>query len=209
LLRLAAWRASRSGLYDALLQAVTGKPEPAIAVIGTLLDHCGEALTDTGDAETVAGLLSALLTRGNGAFFQRAAYRRSGRLTDVIRSAVALTGTGLYRPARRFCWVEGYPIVSMTARNGTKHARSAPPLMVCRHGQLRVSGGQVTAIGGSVMLASATALEAALPGVYIDAEIDRQMRAGLALSVAWPPRADSARSWSSALARTVTSPPAS
>jgi glutamate---cysteine ligase / carboxylate-amine ligase len=108
LLRLAAWRASRSGLCDALLQPVTGKPEPATAVIGKLLDHCREALTDTGDAETVAELLSALLTRGNGAFFQRAAYRQSGRLTDVIRGAVALTGTGLYRPARRFCWVEGY-----------------------------------------------------------------------------------------------------
>jgi lysophospholipase L1-like esterase len=31
------------------------------------------------------------------------------------------------------------------------------------------------------MLASATALEAALPGVYIDAEVDRQMATGLAL----------------------------
>ena len=33
--------------------------------------------------------------------------------------------------------------------------------------------GQVTAVGDSVMLASAAALEAALPGVYIDAKIDR------------------------------------
>jgi len=32
-----------------------------------------------------------LLTRGNGAAFQRAAYRRSGDLTDMIRGAVALT----------------------------------------------------------------------------------------------------------------------
>jgi lysophospholipase L1-like esterase len=39
----------------------------------------------------------------------------------------------------------------------------------------------VTAVGDSVMLASATALEAALPGVYIDAKVDRQMRTGLAL----------------------------
>jgi len=31
------------------------------------------------------------------------------------------------------------------------------------------------------MLASAAALEAALPGVYIDAKIDRQTPAGLAL----------------------------
>ena len=63
----------------------------------------------------------------------------------------------------------------------SKPARSAPPPMVCRHGKLRVPGGQVTAVGDSVMLASATALEAALPGVYIDAKIDRQMQTGLTL----------------------------
>jgi peptidoglycan/LPS O-acetylase OafA/YrhL len=63
----------------------------------------------------------------------------------------------------------------------SKPAGSAPPLLVCRHGKLRVSGGQVTAVGDSVMLASATALEAALPGAYIDAKIDRQMQAGLTL----------------------------
>ena len=39
--------------------------------------------------ETVARLLA----RGNGASFQRAAYRRSGRLPDVISSAVAVTGS--------------------------------------------------------------------------------------------------------------------
>lgn len=39
----------------------------------------------------------------------------------------------------------------------------------------------MTAVGDSVMLASATALEATLPGAYIDAEIDRQMQAGLTL----------------------------
>jgi lysophospholipase L1-like esterase len=44
-----------------------------------------------------------------------------------------------------------------------------------------VSGGQVTAVGDSVMLASAAALEAALPGVYIDARIDRQTPTGLAV----------------------------
>jgi glutamate---cysteine ligase / carboxylate-amine ligase len=109
LLRLAAWRASRSGLYGALLHPVTGKPESATAVVSLLLDHCREALADTGDADTVAGLLTELLTRGNGASFQRAAYHRSGDLTDVIRGAVALTETGLYRPARRFCRVEALP----------------------------------------------------------------------------------------------------
>jgi lysophospholipase L1-like esterase len=39
----------------------------------------------------------------------------------------------------------------------------------------------VTAVGDSVLLASAAALESALPGVYIDAKIDRQMPTGLTL----------------------------
>ena len=94
LLRLAAWRASRSGLYGALLHTATRKPESATAVVSLLLDHCREALTDTGDADIVTGLLTQLLTRGNGAYFQRAAYSRSGDLTDLIRRAVAVTETG-------------------------------------------------------------------------------------------------------------------
>jgi carboxylate-amine ligase len=92
-LRLAAWRASRSGLDDALLHPVTGKPEPATAVVRMLLDHCREALAEAGDADAVAGLLTGLLAQGNGASFQRAAYRRSGRLAEVVSRAVAVTGS--------------------------------------------------------------------------------------------------------------------
>jgi glutamate---cysteine ligase / carboxylate-amine ligase len=91
LLRLAAWRASRSGLDGALLHPVTGRPEPAESVVNTLLEHCRDALADAGDADAVAKLLAALLARGNGASFQRAAYRRSGRLPDVIGGAVQVT----------------------------------------------------------------------------------------------------------------------
>lgn len=49
LLRLARWRASRSGLGDALLNPVTGLPEPAAAVTNTLLDHIGDALAEAGE----------------------------------------------------------------------------------------------------------------------------------------------------------------
>ena len=45
----------------------------------------------------------------------------------------------------------------------------------------RVTGRQVTAIGDSVMAASAMTLAAAMPGIYIDAKPDRQMPAGLAI----------------------------
>jgi peptidoglycan/LPS O-acetylase OafA/YrhL len=41
------------------------------------------------------------------------------------------------------------------------------------------AGRNVTAIGDSVMLASATALRSALPGIYLDAQVGRQMSAGV------------------------------
>jgi hypothetical protein len=58
---------------------------------------------------------------------------------------------------------------------------ATPPPAACRPAQPRVSGSQVTAVGDSVLLASAAALEASLPGVYIDAKVDRQMPTGLTL----------------------------
>ena len=45
--------------------------------------------------------------------------------------------------------------------------------------QPQVSGSQVVAVGDSVMLASATALSSAMPGVYIDAKVSRQFETGL------------------------------
>jgi hypothetical protein len=41
-----------------------------------------------------AELMAAVLAQGNGACFQRAAYRRSGRLSDVIRDAAVVTEAG-------------------------------------------------------------------------------------------------------------------
>ena len=60
-------------------------------MVNMLLDHCRDALADAGEDDTVAELLTALLARGNGAAFQRAAYRQSGHLSDVISSAVKVT----------------------------------------------------------------------------------------------------------------------
>jgi peptidoglycan/LPS O-acetylase OafA/YrhL len=44
-----------------------------------------------------------------------------------------------------------------------------------------VSGWQVSAIGDSVMVASAAALQGAMPGIYVDAQVGRQMATGLAI----------------------------
>jgi hypothetical protein len=38
-------------------------------------------------------MLSSLLARGNGAAFQRTAFRRAGHLADVVNSAVLATGS--------------------------------------------------------------------------------------------------------------------
>jgi glutamate---cysteine ligase / carboxylate-amine ligase len=91
LLRLAAWRASRSGLDDALLSPVTGRPEQAAAIAAMLLDHVRDALADAGDSDTAAELLAAILARGTGAAFQRDAYRRSSHLPSVATIAAAIT----------------------------------------------------------------------------------------------------------------------
>ncbi len=61
---------------------------------------------------------------------------------------------------------------------------SPVPASVCRVPAAKppkVSGRQVTAIGDSVMVASAAALDAALPGIYINAEVSRAMVNGLAV----------------------------
>jgi carboxylate-amine ligase len=90
-LRLARWRASRSGLDDVLINPVTFRPDSAAVVAGLLVDHVRDALADAGDTLLVAGLLDAVLRRGNGAAAQRTEYQRRGRLMDVITAAATTT----------------------------------------------------------------------------------------------------------------------
>ncbi len=76
---------------------------------------------------------------------------------------------------------------SATAPSATAPSASAsgPPAAAVRAAATpapapaRVSGSQVFAIGDSVMLASAVQLTAALPGISIDAQVSRQVSAGL------------------------------
>jgi glutamate---cysteine ligase / carboxylate-amine ligase len=91
LLRLAAWRASRSGLDGVLLDPATLRPQSAANVANSLLDHVYDALSDAGDADAVAELLAAVLERGNGAAFQRGAYHKTRDMRSVVTSAAALT----------------------------------------------------------------------------------------------------------------------
>ena len=74
------------------------------------------------------------------------------------------------------------PVVGPSASSAS--SASPAPASACPSGAARlpkVSGRQVTAIGDSVMVASAAALDAALPGIYINAQVGRAMVGGLAV----------------------------
>lgn len=90
-LRLASWRASRSGLGETLIHPEMGRPVAAGAAIGALVRHVGDALRDNGDEELVNTLLAELLDRGNGADRQRATFAAQRSLRDVAIDAIALT----------------------------------------------------------------------------------------------------------------------
>jgi glutamate---cysteine ligase / carboxylate-amine ligase len=91
ILRLAAWRAGRSGLGGDLVHPGTGRPAPAVDVLGDLLDHVRPSLADAGDERRVSEGIAALLDRGTGADLQRRVHRRTGDLAAVVRAAVAVT----------------------------------------------------------------------------------------------------------------------
>ncbi|ANP52718.1 carboxylate-amine ligase [Streptomyces griseochromogenes] len=91
LLKLAGWQAARSGLGQDLLDPVTMLPRPAVEVLGSLLEHTGDALADSGDAAFVAEAVAELLRRGNGAHEQRLLMERTGSLRHVVTECVRRT----------------------------------------------------------------------------------------------------------------------
>ena len=79
LLKLAAWRASRSGLDGDLVHPGTGRPAPPGRSLRRWSTMCGPPWQRRRPGRG-HGLLEELLARGNGAAFQRAAYGRSGQV---------------------------------------------------------------------------------------------------------------------------------
>ncbi|MFD7662747.1 glutamate--cysteine ligase [Streptomyces sp. NPDC059788] len=91
LLRLATWRAARSGLEDQLVHPVTMRPAPAEAVVQALFDHVRDALEDSGDVLAVQEALATLLKTGNGARVQRELLRSTGSLRGMVTECVRRT----------------------------------------------------------------------------------------------------------------------
>jgi carboxylate-amine ligase len=93
-LRLASWRAGRSGLGGDLVHPLSGRPTPSEDVVGALLDHVRPALADAGDERRVEHGVATVLRRGTGADLQRRVYAETGDLPAVVRAAVDLTTDG-------------------------------------------------------------------------------------------------------------------
>lgn len=91
LLRMASWRASRSGLEGDLLDPYSARPRPAADVVEALFDHVAPAARDLGDEDALRSGLNHLRERGTGARWQRAAYQRSGSLQEMILRAADRT----------------------------------------------------------------------------------------------------------------------
>ncbi|MFJ9821923.1 glutamate--cysteine ligase [Streptomyces sp. NPDC101151] len=91
LLRLASWQAARSGLDQDLLDPASMRPRPAADVVHALLEHIGDALTESGDAARAEGAVAELLSWGNGAREQRLLKERTGSLRAVVAECVRHT----------------------------------------------------------------------------------------------------------------------
>ncbi|MEU9098464.1 glutamate--cysteine ligase [Streptomyces sp. NPDC048361] len=91
LLRLASWRAARSGLTGALVDPRTMREQPASDVVAALVDHVEDALTDSGDLERVRRTLAQLAAQGTGAERQRELLLRHGNLESVVRECARIT----------------------------------------------------------------------------------------------------------------------
>lgn len=91
MMRVAAWRAARSGLSGQLVSPVHGASAPAADVVGELLAHARPALEAAGDLEWVSSRLKELLARGNGAIRQRQWRADGADDTELVARAVEAT----------------------------------------------------------------------------------------------------------------------
>lgn len=97
-LRLAGWQAALTGAAGQLPHPLHGRETTAAEAVAALLEHIGPALEANGDDDLVRGGVQRILATGGGAGHQRATFAQSGRLTDVVLDAVAITHADAARP---------------------------------------------------------------------------------------------------------------
>ncbi|MEE6389710.1 glutamate--cysteine ligase [Microbacterium paraoxydans] len=110
LLRLASWRASKSGLDDVLLHPRTLLPVPAAAAVHGLLDHVRAHFVDDAEERFAVGVVQEVLAGGTGAARQRAVLAAGGSREDVIAAAAReTTAAPPPTPGRRWPRPRGAP----------------------------------------------------------------------------------------------------
>ena len=90
-LRVAGWRAARTGLAGDLVHPVDGTLVPARQVFDATVDLTREALTEAGDLDRVRELFEKLVVRGTGAVRQRRVHEERGDLTAVVEDLARRT----------------------------------------------------------------------------------------------------------------------
>lgn len=90
-LRLAAWKASQSGVEGLLLHPLLNTPCPAPEAIQSLLTHIRPALAGSREEQSVRMAVAGILSSGTGAQRQRDVMMRAGDLSAVVRDAVDRT----------------------------------------------------------------------------------------------------------------------
>ncbi|GHD82838.1 glutamate--cysteine ligase [Streptomyces goshikiensis] len=91
LLRLASWRAGRSGLDGPLLHPGTMRETSAEQAVEALYQHVREALNDHGDDERVREAIAHLHERGNGARIQRGLHAEGQTLAAIVTRCAEMT----------------------------------------------------------------------------------------------------------------------
>lgn len=91
LLRLASWRASKSGLDGMLIHPQARTPVRAVTALEALLSHVGDHFADRAEERLVRAAVDAVLRDGNGAARQRAVMASAGECRAVIAAAAEET----------------------------------------------------------------------------------------------------------------------
>jgi carboxylate-amine ligase len=91
-LRATRWLAAHDGLHGRGLDLFGNRRLPAAHLLRRLVHHVKPVLHQTGELRTVNALLTKVLQLGNGAVRQRQAFRRRGRLEDVLTVLSRTTG---------------------------------------------------------------------------------------------------------------------
>jgi peptidoglycan/LPS O-acetylase OafA/YrhL len=138
-----------------------------------------------GPVVVAAGTLIAVAVAGYGVARPPGPAAPAGLLRQVAEGQrISAASQATVSPPASASPASSSPAAASSAPGPASSApASSAPAAACRAAAAKLpkgSGRQVTAIGDSVMVASAAALDAALPGIYINAEVSRAMVNGLA-----------------------------